>query len=213
MGRRKKAPASFHREAIADAAERLFTKKGIDATTMDDIAKEAGYSKATLYAYFQNKGEITGLLVLKSMGFLYNHIKEAISGEHRIKEQYLSICRALAQYQEQFPFYFSLTLGKINVDFEQDGYLEVEKDTYDIGEQINREIVSFLQAGIVCGELRPELPLLETVLLLWASLSGIILAAANKEVYFEKALGIQKHLFLEHGFSMLYRSIAKEANT
>ena len=49
MGRRKKEPKSVHRKTIAAAASRLFQEKGVSATSMDDIAKEAGYSKATLY--------------------------------------------------------------------------------------------------------------------------------------------------------------------
>ncbi len=39
MGRRKKEPKSVHRENIASAASILFMKKGIAATSMDDIAK------------------------------------------------------------------------------------------------------------------------------------------------------------------------------
>lgn len=46
MGRRKKEPKSVHREKIATAASTLFMEKGIAATSMDDIAKAAGYSKA-----------------------------------------------------------------------------------------------------------------------------------------------------------------------
>ena len=48
MARRKKEPKSVHREKIASAASVLFMDKGIAATSMDDIAKAAGYSKATL---------------------------------------------------------------------------------------------------------------------------------------------------------------------
>ena len=43
MARRKKEPRSVHREAIAAAASQLFEKKGIAATSMDDVAKAAGY--------------------------------------------------------------------------------------------------------------------------------------------------------------------------
>ena len=50
MARRKKEPRSVHREKIASAASVLFMDKGIVATSMDDIAKAAGYSKATLYS-------------------------------------------------------------------------------------------------------------------------------------------------------------------
>ena len=71
MGRRKKEPRSVHRENIASSASALFMEKGIAATSMDDIAKAAGYSKATLYVYFENKEEIISILVLESMKKLH----------------------------------------------------------------------------------------------------------------------------------------------
>ncbi len=77
MGRRKKEPRSVHRENIASAASVLFMEKGIAETSMDDIAKAAGYSKATLYVYFENKEEIVGILVLGSMKKLYDYIVSA----------------------------------------------------------------------------------------------------------------------------------------
>lgn len=49
MARRKKEPQSVHRKNIMKAAEQLFMTKGIENTSMNDIAKDAGYSKATLY--------------------------------------------------------------------------------------------------------------------------------------------------------------------
>ena len=55
---KKQALTEFHRGSILAAAERLFTEKGTEKTTMDDIAREAEYSKATLYVYFQSKEEI-----------------------------------------------------------------------------------------------------------------------------------------------------------
>jgi AcrR family transcriptional regulator len=43
---------------ILNAAERVFTKKGIDLARMDDIAEETGLSKGTLYLYFKSKDEL-----------------------------------------------------------------------------------------------------------------------------------------------------------
>ena len=94
MGRRKKEPRSVHRENIVSAASALFMEKGIAATSMDDIAKAAGYSKATLYVYFENKEEIVGILVLNSMQKLYDYISAALaqheSAEHNKIQLYLS---------------------------------------------------------------------------------------------------------------------------
>ena len=47
MARRKKEPQSVHRKAIALVAQDLFLQKWIEHTSMDDIAKNSGYSKAT----------------------------------------------------------------------------------------------------------------------------------------------------------------------
>jgi AcrR family transcriptional regulator len=43
---------------ILNAAEGVFTRKGIDDARMEDIAEETGLSKGTLYLYFKSKDEI-----------------------------------------------------------------------------------------------------------------------------------------------------------
>ena len=49
MARRKKEPPGTHRANIAAAAGRLFAERGAAVVTVDEIAREAGYSKATVY--------------------------------------------------------------------------------------------------------------------------------------------------------------------
>ena len=208
MARRKKEPKSVHREKIASAASVLFMERGIAATSMDDIAKAAGYSKATLYVYFENKEEIVGILVLDSMKKLYHYIVSALEQQETTKEQYNFICRGLVQYQEEFPFYFKMVLDKINIDFESHDYLPEEKETYQIGEEINEKIKEFLISGIDKGDLRSNLKIMPTIFVFWGMLSGLIQLAENKEEYIKKAMGLSKVKFLEHGFHMLYCSIA-----
>ena len=208
MARRKKEPKSVHREKIASAASVLFMDRGIAATSMDDIAKAAGYSKATLYVYFENKEEIVGILVLDSMKKLYNYIVSALEQQETTKEQYNFICRGLVKYQEEFPFYFKIVLDKINIDFENHNYLPEEKETYQIGEEINEKIKEFLISGIDKGDLRSDLKIMPTIFNFWGMLSGLIQLATNKEEYIKKAMGLSKIEFLEYGFYMLYCSIA-----
>ena len=43
------------RAAILDAAERLFVRQGFDATTIKQIAADAGVNSALLYYYFESK--------------------------------------------------------------------------------------------------------------------------------------------------------------
>ena len=43
------------KDQIVNAAEEVFTQKGLDNARMDDIAEETGLSKGTLYLYFKSK--------------------------------------------------------------------------------------------------------------------------------------------------------------
>ena len=208
MGRRKKEPRSVHRENIVSAASALFMEKGIAATSMDDIAKAAGYSKATLYVYFENKEEIVGILALNSMKKLYDYISSALIQHETTKARYDFICRGLVQYQEEFPFYFKMVLDKININFESKEYLQEERETYQIGEEINEKIKNFLLSGMEKGDLRNDLDIMPAIFNFWGMLSGIIQLASNKEEYIKKSMGLSKIKFLEYGFSLVYHSIA-----
>lgn len=46
------------RQAILDAALRLFGQQGYERTSITDLAQAAGIGKATVYSYFRTKGEI-----------------------------------------------------------------------------------------------------------------------------------------------------------
>lgn len=45
-------------EQIAEAALRLFARYGYKRTSMDDIAREAGVARATLYLHFKGKDDV-----------------------------------------------------------------------------------------------------------------------------------------------------------
>ncbi len=47
-----------YRESILHAAGRVILRKGYSALTMDDVAREAGLSKATVYKYVAGKGPL-----------------------------------------------------------------------------------------------------------------------------------------------------------
>ncbi len=210
MARRKKEPQNIHRKNISGAAEQLFMKKGIENTSMNDIAKESGYSKATLYVYFKNKEELISVLVLESMQKLYDYISRALSESDDTKERYLKICYGLVKYQEEFPFYFQMVLETINIDFESTHFLPEEKATFSIGEQINDLLVTFLENGIRCGHIRLDIEGLPTIYSFWGMLSGLIQIATNKEAYIEQRMGKSKKDFLSYGFDLIYHSITAD---
>lgn len=209
MGRRRKEPRSAHREAIAAAASSLFLENGVPATSMDDIARAAGYSKATLYVYFKNKEEIVNVLVLDSMRRLWMCIAASLNEEASTREKYDLICRELLRYQEEYPFYFRMTLEQIDVDFENRAVFPEERETYRVGEEINRMIDGILRSGIERGELRRDLEAAPAAFCSWGMLAGLLQFAENKAAYIRQAMGLSKREFLQYGFDMIYRSLER----
>ncbi len=51
------------RRQVTDAAEKLFLAQGYGAVSMDQVARTAGVSKATLYAYFPSKDSLFAHIV------------------------------------------------------------------------------------------------------------------------------------------------------
>lgn len=208
MARRKKEPQNVHRKAISMAAEQLFMKKGIDNTSMNDIAKEAGYSKATLYVYFKNKEELVSVLVLESMQKLHEYISQALMQSNDTRECYKEICQALLKYQEEYPLYFKMVLETIDIDLQSEHFMPEEKETFLVGEQINDLLIEFLEKGIASGEIRSDIEIMPTIFSFWGMVSGLIQMATNKEEYIRQRMEKSKEAFLAYGFEMLYDSIA-----
>lgn len=207
MARRKKEPQNVHRKAIAMAAEQLFMKHGIENTSMNDIVRESGYSKATLYVYFKDKEELIGVLALESMQKLYGYMRLALEKGKDTKECYWEICYALVRYQEEYPFYFKMVLETINIDFEASRFLPEEKETFRIGEQINDLLTAFFKRGMDDGVFRSDVEILPTIFSFWGMLAGLIQITVNKEAYIRQYIKKNKTEFLENGFTILYDSI------
>jgi AcrR family transcriptional regulator len=55
---RKERERGRRRQQIMIAAKRVFSFKGFNKATMEDIASEAELSPGTLYLYFKNKDEL-----------------------------------------------------------------------------------------------------------------------------------------------------------
>jgi AcrR family transcriptional regulator len=74
--RRLRADAARNRQALIDAAQRLFATRGL-SVTLDDIAVEAGVNVATAYRHFANKRELLGAFVQQKIAEAVTIAEEA----------------------------------------------------------------------------------------------------------------------------------------
>jgi AcrR family transcriptional regulator len=64
-----------YRELVLRAAERVILRKGFSALTMDDVAREAQLSKATIYKYVPGKG----VLLFEILGHTLDDIRDRVA--------------------------------------------------------------------------------------------------------------------------------------
>lgn len=198
MARRIKEEPTVHRERIATAAGDLFKERGTTKVTVNQIADRAGYSKATVYAYFENKDEIISYLVLKSMALLKKEIVKNTSKTKSNQENFMGICRGLLKYHEKFPMYFDMLQSNINVDFSDNKYYESELDTYIVGRQITDYLADLFNLGDDS---------FIKIFAMWASICGVIRMAANKEEYIQKESSMSQKDFYNAIFEIMYKVI------
>ena len=78
------------RASIALSAIKLFCEKGIQQTSIDEIAKSAEVAKGTIYLYFKNKEEIVftiwDILSEQHHEFFQKNITENMSAKEKILE-------------------------------------------------------------------------------------------------------------------------------
>ncbi len=101
---------------IIGAATKLFSEKGYDETTMQDIMQLSGLSKGAIYHYFRSKQEIMEFLSNYAKEMVSNYLKELVDNQDLTAKQkiekvitYLSVNEALPEltkgrWAEKVPF-------------------------------------------------------------------------------------------------------------
>lgn len=90
---REQRRRAYYREAILHAAERVILRKGYSATTMDDVAREARLSKATIYKYVPGKGVLLFEILSHYFDGLRHKMESIASGPGTAGERLTSAIR------------------------------------------------------------------------------------------------------------------------
>ena len=206
---KKQALTEFHRGSILAAAERLFAEKGTERTTMDDIAREAEYSKATLYVYFQSKEEIINAILLSGIVLLKRKLHEAIESHQDWFQAYDAVCRVIVRFYDDNPTAYDAATGVMPLSQASEEIQKGQADIIRVTGEIDEEMAAFLMRGVEEGVVRTKLPPMETVLLFWSALSGMVHTAEQREGYIQRTLGLSREEYLQHGARLLLASLTK----
>ncbi len=183
MNTRTQRTIAFNRRNILDAADKLFCRNGVEKTTMEQLAAEAGYSKPTLYGYFKDKDEVYFALVLEFMEKIVVKVDKAIDEQTAFNDTFSKICQDVFRLATRYPLYFEGLIGTINVNIKADDTPQIYKDIYHLGEALNEKLIALLQQGKDEGIINIALDNSAILLFVWSSAAGIIRMINHKKDY------------------------------
>ena len=84
------------RSQIIEGARRVFIDKGFEAASMNDITREAGVSKGTIYVYFANKEELFEALIEEERGTIFKNMYDVLDRADDLRETLVKFGMVLA---------------------------------------------------------------------------------------------------------------------
>ena len=195
---------------ILEAAENIFAQKGFAHTTVDDIADEAQFSKATIYRYYKSKKEIFAEIIMNSMLEIYRGVQniqkkdlKAVDKVEELIRYILTIYDSKKNITRIFFMERSAMKKALNVNFDDhvmpgqklrvlpESFLSIIRDIFQTECDIIRQ-------GVESGEFRPLDPM-EACLILGAMLRGFYIKGPmqDKEYSLEDASELLTGYFLQ----------------
>lgn len=187
INERREKEKEIRRSDIIDAAERIFFTKGYDNATMDDVSKEAEFSKRTVYVYFNSKEQIYFEIMIRGYRMLISMLNYELQNQKvcdaamEIKQ----IAFTLYRFSKEYPEYFKAIMEYENgeLDFQKGVPDQSRDECYALGEEILGQLIGALKKGIKEGSIRSDLDVIKTALVLWASIIGVFNMAKRKVNY------------------------------
>ncbi|MDO8869390.1 MAG: TetR/AcrR family transcriptional regulator [Methanobacteriaceae archaeon] len=163
---------------IIDAARKIITDKDFDKISMNEIAREVGLGKSTLYIYFKNKESLYFAIVLRGIRIWSKMIKEEVKKGNSGFEKFVLYGKANREFSNQYPDYFRLLYSPTSIKKQFDMDKMNSSEDFQEVQALFKEImfigIDSIQKGIDEGEIRPEVDPTEAMILLSIIFNGMV---------------------------------------
>ena len=146
------------RDQIVKAARECFAHYGYDKTTVSDLAREIGFSKAYIYRFFESKQAIGEAICGECVDGLYDQVREAVDQGEDATDKLRRFARTATTATVELLF-TDRKLYEIAVHASSEKWLTTQVYT----ERLQGLLEQILKEGRESGEFERKTPLDETV--------------------------------------------------
>jgi len=176
--RKRKAARSVEakqqrREEIIHAALALFVRKGFSAGSMNELARELGIAKGTLYVYFPSKEALWLAIVELIAGEFDAFLRPVVGSSLRPLDKLVRIARLVFDYYERNADVCAILI-KIWASTDASLATDMRAWLRQAYRDYREMLASILREGIAAGEIRPETDPQSAASFILALLDGLI---------------------------------------
>ncbi len=154
-------------QRVVWAAQALFIKQGVAATTISQIAREVRLSEMSIYRYFQNKGNLVERVWRESLTIFFKEFMEEL--EREVNDgmtglEQFGVCMDLyIRYYTQFPEFLNYTREMFVISNQNmvDGHYSNEKFWSEFYAGIPQPILVTLRKAQKDGSIRKDVNIYE----------------------------------------------------
>jgi AcrR family transcriptional regulator len=141
-------------EQIIQAAQQLFQQYGLQKVTMDDVAREIGKRRSSLYYYYRNKEEILDAAIDVEMREILAEIVQAVEQAAGFEQRLTAYCMTRLKISQKRREFYNVVDSGMNAG-EMSDYMKVKNVMHDRFRQMEIPVVKqILQYGIEKRQIR-----------------------------------------------------------
>lgn len=146
---RKSAERIARQELILNGALTVFKEKGLEGAKIDEIARVAGFGKATLYYYFTSKEEIFSALLLSGWRSLWRELEEIARGDDSPRTLFIAMLKKIVELvntdRPRYEFLFQAPKSFTQEENERSDWKVYQNRLYKV-------LMELIEQGIKAGE-------------------------------------------------------------
>jgi AcrR family transcriptional regulator len=104
----KKVWKELKKESLMKIVVQVLSREGLQDTTMDSVAREAGVAKGTLYTYFRNKEDLVREAIEVTIAPMLVELTEILNGDLPPDEKLIQMTYSHLSYFEKHRDFFSI---------------------------------------------------------------------------------------------------------
>jgi AcrR family transcriptional regulator len=197
--KRREEVAKVRRESIIDAAERVFFRKGYRHATVDEIVKEAEYSKRTVYSYVNSKESMYDAVALRALAKQYEYMSRDVKGIDALSDM-KNVLKNAVDFALFCPGYTHILINyHVRAKASPDSIL---REVYDNDGKVFGILLDILERGVQEGVFRKDKDAKFLGMYLSSTFVGIVDMLTHKKHYMEISTGVTPEQYMQNMLDM-----------